>query len=46
MTVHIQEQAMMKAALYYGSHDIRIDQVPEPKPSDGQLIVDVEWCGE
>ncbi|EMF15021.1 GroES-like protein [Sphaerulina musiva SO2202] len=35
----------MKAARYYGNHDIRIDQVEEPTPGEGQLIVDVEWCG-
>lgn len=37
---------MMKAARYYGNHDIRIDQVEEPTPDEGQIIVDVEWCGQ
>lgn len=37
---------MMKAARYYGNHDIRIDQVEEPTPGEGQIIVDVEWCGQ
>ncbi|KAM3423186.1 hypothetical protein BST61_g636 [Cercospora zeina] len=35
----------MKAARYYGHHDIRVEEVEEPKPQEGQIIVDVEWCG-
>ena len=35
----------MKAARYYGKGDIRVDDVDEPKPGEGQLLVDVEWCG-
>lgn len=35
----------MKAARYYGKGDIRVDDVDEPTPGDGQLLVDVEWCG-
>ncbi|KAI5367652.1 putative GroES-like superfamily, alcohol dehydrogenase-like, NAD(P)-binding domain superfamily [Septoria linicola] len=43
--VQNDEKRLIKAARYYGQHDIRIDRVEEPKPGDGQVIVDVEWCG-
>lgn len=35
----------MKAALYYGNRDIRIEDVPEPAAGPGQVKVRVEWCG-
>ncbi|KAK4631772.1 (R,R)-butanediol dehydrogenase [Fulvia fulva] len=35
----------MKAARFHARGDIRVDEVEEPQPSDGQVIVDVEWCG-
>ncbi|KAK4505518.1 hypothetical protein PRZ48_003481 [Zasmidium cellare] len=35
----------MKAARYYSKGDVRVDDVDEPQPAEGQLIVDVEWCG-
>ncbi|EME85267.1 uncharacterized protein MYCFIDRAFT_193622 [Pseudocercospora fijiensis CIRAD86] len=35
----------MKAAQFYNNHDIRIEDVPEPIPGEGQVVVDVEWCG-
>lgn len=35
----------MKAALYYGNRDIRIEEVPEPTAGPGQVKVRVEWCG-
>lgn len=35
----------MKAALYYGNHDIRIEDVAEPSVGPGQVKVRVEWCG-
>lgn len=35
----------MKAARYYGHHDIRVEEVEEPQPQEGQVVVDVEWCG-
>ncbi|PPJ50939.1 hypothetical protein CBER1_06512 [Cercospora berteroae] len=35
----------MKAARYYGDHDIRVEEVEEPQPREGQVVVDVEWCG-
>ncbi|HEV7726474.1 MAG TPA: 2,3-butanediol dehydrogenase [Modestobacter sp.] len=35
----------MKAALFYGPKDIRIEDVPEPQAGPGQVKVRVEWCG-
>ena len=35
----------MKAAMYYGRRDIRIEDVPEPEAGPGQVKVRVEWCG-
>lgn len=34
----------MKAARYYGVHDIRIEDVPIPKPQAGQCKIKVAWC--
>lgn len=35
----------MKAAMFYGAGDIRIEEVEVPKPSDGHVLVKVAWCG-
>lgn len=35
----------MRAARYYSHHDIRVEDVDEPVPKDGQVLVDVEWTG-
>ncbi|KAH8434030.1 uncharacterized protein LDX57_011667 [Aspergillus melleus] len=35
----------MKAARYYASRDIRIEEIPLPSPSPEQVLVAVEWCG-
>ncbi len=36
----------MKAAVWHGRQDVRIENVPNPPyPSPGQLQVDVTWCG-
>lgn len=35
----------MKAAMYHGRRDIRIEDVPEPETGPGQVKVRVEWCG-
>ena len=40
-----QRQRTMTAARYYGHHDIRVEEVEEPQPREGQVVVDVEWCG-
>lgn len=31
----------MRAARFYGPEDVRIDEVPEPKPKEGQVKIKV-----
>ncbi|MBA2691602.1 MAG: 2,3-butanediol dehydrogenase [Rubrobacter sp.] len=35
----------MKAAVFYGQKDIRLDDVPEPEAKSGSVKVKVDWCG-
>ncbi len=35
----------MKAALFCGRKDVRIEDVPEPAPSGGQVKIKVRWSG-
>ena len=35
----------MRAARFYAKADIRIEDVPEPTLSPGNVLVAVEWCG-
>lgn len=35
----------MKSALYYGKHDIRIEDIPRPEVRPGTVLVRVAWCG-
>lgn len=35
----------MKATVFYGLRDIRMEEVAEPKPSPGAVIVKVKYCG-
>lgn len=35
----------MKAALWYKSGDIRIEDIPEPSPCAGYVKIKVKWCG-
>jgi (R,R)-butanediol dehydrogenase/meso-butanediol dehydrogenase/diacetyl reductase len=35
----------MKAARWYGKKDIRICEVSEPKPQQGEVKIEVKWCG-
>jgi (R,R)-butanediol dehydrogenase / meso-butanediol dehydrogenase / diacetyl reductase len=35
----------MKAAVYHGPKDIRLEQVSEPEIRDGSVKVKVDWCG-
>ncbi len=35
----------MKAAVYHGPKDIRVEDVPEPQVRPGTVKVQVEWCG-
>jgi (R,R)-butanediol dehydrogenase / meso-butanediol dehydrogenase / diacetyl reductase len=38
-------QTTMKAALYYGKGDIRVEDVAIPEPGPKQYLIEVEWCG-
>ncbi|MDP6422892.1 MAG: zinc-binding dehydrogenase [SAR202 cluster bacterium] len=35
----------MKALVYHGNKDLRLETVPEPKPGPGQVKLDIEYCG-
>lgn len=35
----------MRAARYYGHHDIRVEDIEEPVLKERQVLVDVEWTG-
>jgi (R,R)-butanediol dehydrogenase / meso-butanediol dehydrogenase / diacetyl reductase len=35
----------MKAALWYGPKDIRVEKVEEPSPREGEIKIRVKWCG-
>ena len=35
----------MRAARFHGNRTIKLDEVEIPQPKDGQLTVNVEWCG-
>jgi len=35
----------MRAALYYGPHDVRIEDVADPELGDSQVLIRVELCG-
>ncbi|KIW77168.1 chlorophyll synthesis pathway protein BchC [Fonsecaea pedrosoi CBS 271.37] len=35
----------MKAARYYGVRDVRVEDVQRPQPKDGEILVQIAWCG-
>lgn len=35
----------MKAALWYARNDIRVEDVPEPETTPGNVKIKVKWCG-
>ena len=35
----------MKAARFYDRGDIRIEDIPEPTPDTGEVLIKVAWCG-
>ncbi len=35
----------MKAAVFYSAHDARVEEKPEPKAGEGQIVVEVSVCG-
>ena len=36
---------VMKAAVYYGPGDVRIEDRPIPVPGPNQLVVKMDYCG-
>ena len=37
--------AALKALVYHGNKDLRLDTVPEPSPTSGQAKIRVDYCG-
>ncbi len=35
----------MKAARWHAANDVRVEEVPEPVPSDDEAVIAVSWCG-
>jgi len=35
----------MKAAVWYGKNDVRIEERPEPQVPEGKVKIRVKWCG-
>lgn len=35
----------MKAAVFYGKHDVRVEEVATPKPGPGEVLIRVMACG-
>ena len=36
---------IMKAAVFYGKHDIRVENIPVPQIKDDEVLVKVAYCG-
>ncbi len=37
--------SMMKAAVYHGVHDVRVETVPVPEIAAGEILIEVATCG-
>jgi len=35
----------MKAALWYARNDVRVENIPDPKPGSDDVALKVDWCG-
>ena len=35
----------MKAAVFYGIGDLRVEERPMPKAGPGQMVVKIDYCG-
>ncbi|MBT0768268.1 L-idonate 5-dehydrogenase [Kineosporia sp. J2-2] len=35
----------MRAAVVHGARDLRIDELPDPEPGEGEVLIAVEWGG-
>jgi len=38
-------KSIMKKAVYYGIRDVRVEEVPEPKPGPREAKVKIKYCG-
>lgn len=36
----------MRAAVFHNQGDVRIEDVPIPEPTAGEVLIEVEWCGQ
>ena len=41
----LEKGGRMKAAVFYGPKDVRLEDVPEPEIRDGSVKVKLDWCG-
>jgi 2-desacetyl-2-hydroxyethyl bacteriochlorophyllide A dehydrogenase len=41
----LAEEGAMKAAVYHGPRDIRVEDVPTPEPAANEILVEVRACG-
>ena len=35
----------MKAAVFYGKHDLRVENIEKPVPKAGEVVIRVKACG-
>ena len=38
-------EKLMKAAVFYGKHDIRVEKIPVPVPKENEVLIKVAYCG-
>ncbi len=39
------EERLMKSAVFYGKHDLRIEELPKPEPKEKEVLIRVMACG-
>lgn len=45
MTSSAPKDRSMRAARFHGNRDLRIEDVPRPIAKEGEVLIEVEWCG-
>jgi (R,R)-butanediol dehydrogenase/meso-butanediol dehydrogenase/diacetyl reductase len=45
INIKTKRRKLMKALRWYGKKDLRIENIPEPKPGKDEVKIKVEWCG-
>ena len=35
----------MKAARFYGKGDVKVEDTDEPISKDGEVLIEITWCG-